>query len=99
MKINDKGWVSHYKFGTKIQKRFNDNEDYDEKICDYNPFYEYYSIKYDNGDEEEFTLEEVEKHKIKITTDDNGNRGPTGMLNTYGITHEQEESITAYLIF
>ena len=86
---SDKGWVGHYKFGTRIRKRFNDNEDYDGKICGYNPFYEYYSIEYDDGDEEEFTPEEVKNYIIETTTDDNGTHGPTGMLNAYRITHAQ----------
>lgn len=99
IKRNDKGWVGYYKVSTRIWKQFNDNEDYEGRICGYNPFYEYYSIKYNNDDEEEFTQEEVEKYKIETTTDDNGNRGPTGMLNIYWITHSQKQSITAYLIF
>merc|ERR1712032_880433 len=78
LRRTDEGWVGHYQFGTRIRKRFNDNKDYDGKIIDYNPFTEWYSISYDDGDKEEFTPEEVEKYITKTTTDDNGTHGPTG---------------------
>ena len=31
----------------------------------YDPFYEYYNIEYEDGDQEEFTIEEVTEHLLE----------------------------------
>ena len=71
MTRTDERWVGKFEFGTRIKKCFNDKY-YKGKTCAYNPFLAYYTIKYDDGDEEELTKEEVEEHRIEHTTDKRG---------------------------
>ena len=54
---------------------------YKGKTCDYNPFFGYYTIKYNDGDKEEFTKEEVEEHRIEHKTDKSGTSRDNGKFD------------------
>ena len=49
-----------------------DNQYYIGEVVLYEPFYEYYYIKYEDGDKEEFTVKKVTEHLLKKTENNDG---------------------------
>jgi len=48
-----------YKIGTRVKKKFNDNQWYERKITGYDPKEGYYKVLYNDGDSEECTYTEI----------------------------------------
>ena len=51
--------MSLYKIGTRVKKKFNDNQWYEGKITGYDSKEGFYKVLYNNGDSEEYTHTEI----------------------------------------
>ena len=77
--------------GTIVQKRFNDGKFYKGEVTKYDPINNYYMVRFQDGDVEEYDHDEMKRYKKKQQRYSKKQSRPTG--NAYMLGNKYDENI------
>ena len=77
--------------GTIVRKRFNDGKFYEGEVTKYDPINNYYTVRFQDGDVEEYDHDEMKRYKKKQQRYSKKQSRPTG--NAYMLGNKYDENI------
>ena len=79
--------------GTIVRKRFNDGKFYEGEVTKYNPINKYYTIKFVDGDIEEYDQQEMKKYKKKNQAYSQANSDKRQVFDAYLLNKKYDKNI------